>query len=244
MKINCDMGESFGVWTMGRDGEVMPYLHMASIACGMHASDPTVMTRTVRLAKQHNISIGAHPGYADLQGFGRRYVSMAANELKALFIYQIGALQAICQSENTKLTYVKPHGALYNAMMKDDDVFTALLAGLQSYSTELPLVIMAVPDYERYQSLATTYSITLWFEAFVDRSYADDGRLTPRSQPGALLSSLEDIEKQALQLIEQQSVTTLKGNILPVHADTLCIHGDGPLALPTAKLLHNRIASL
>ena len=244
MKINCDMGESFGIWKMGCDEEVMPHLHMANIACGMHASDPSVMTRTVRLAKQYNVSIGAHPGYADLQGFGRRYVPMSAKELKSLFVYQIGALQAICKSEDTELTYVKPHGALYNVMMKDDDVFKALLAGLQGYDTQLPLVVMAVPDHERYSNLAENYGIKLWFEAFVDRSYGDDGRLTPRSQPGALHTTVEAIEKQALQLIEQRSVTTPAGNTIPVHADTLCIHGDGPLALPTAKLLHNRVSRL
>ena len=244
MKINCDMGESFGIWKMGRDDEVMPYLDMANIACGMHASDPLVMTRTVRLAKQHTVSIGAHPGYADLQGFGRRYVPMPAEELKALFVYQVGALQAICKSENTALSYIKPHGALYNAMMKDDAVFTALLEGLQSYDVRLPLVVMAVPDHARYQNLAKTYGIKLWFEAFVDRSYGDDGRLTPRSEPDSSHTTIEAIEKQALQLIEQGSVTTPTGNTIPVHADTLCIHGDGPLALPTAKLLHDRVARL
>ena len=244
MKINCDMGESFGIWKIGRDEDVMPYLDMANIACGMHASDPSVMTKTVKMAKQHQVSIGAHPGYADLQGFGRRYIPMTSEELAALFVYQVGALQAICQSENTSLSYVKPHGALYNAMMKDDSVFTSLLAGLKSYDQSLPLVAMAVPDYARYQDLAESYGIKLWFEAFVDRAYGDDGRLMPRSEPGSSHITIEAIEKQAFQLIEQGSVTTPAGNTIEVHADTLCIHGDGPQSLPTAKLLHKKVVCL
>ncbi|WP_263080985.1 5-oxoprolinase subunit PxpA [Endozoicomonas sp. Mp262] len=244
MKINCDMGESFGIWKMGRDEEIMPYLDMANIACGMHASDPSVMTKTVKMAKQYQVSIGAHPGYADLQGFGRRCIQMMPEDLAALFIYQVGALQAICQSENTSLSYVKPHGALYNAMMEDDKVFTCLLNGLKNYNKSLPLVIMAIPDYSRYQDLAEAYGIKLWFEAFVDRAYGCDGRLVPRSEPGSLHTTIGAIEKQALQLLEQGSVTTLTGNRIPVYADTLCIHGDGSLALSVAKLLYDRVAHL
>ena len=242
MKINCDMGESFGIWSLGCDEDIMPYLDMANIACGMHASDPSVMTKTVKMAKQYQVSIGAHPGYADLQGFGRRYIPMKPSDLTALFIYQIGALQAICLSENASLDYVKPHGGLYNAMMEDDSVFIALLKGIQSYNPRLPLVVMAVPDFANYQDLAASYGVELWFEAFVDRAYDDNGRLKPRSEPDAMHASIEKVEKQALQLIEHGSLTTATGQIIPVHADTLCIHGDNPLALPTAKLLHDRAA--
>lgn len=240
MKINCDMGESFGIWSLGCDEDIMPYLDMANIACGMHASDPSVMTRTVKMAQKYQVSIGAHPGYADLQGFGRRFIPMKSSDLTALFIYQVGALQAICQSENTTLDYVKPHGALYNVMMKDDGVFTALLNGIKNYNDRLPLVVMAVPDFAKYQELAAAYGVELWFEGFVDRAYDDNGRLKPRSEPDALHTSIERVEKQALQLVEQGSVTTASGQIIPVHADTLCIHGDSLLALPTAKLLHDR----
>ncbi|UTV29847.1 5-oxoprolinase subunit PxpA [Photobacterium atrarenae] len=237
MKINCDMGESFGIWNMGNDAQVMPYLNMANIACGMHASDPTVMLNTVRLAKQHQVTIGAHPGYADLQGFGRRPLNLSQEELAALFIYQIGALAAICQSESMPLSYVKPHGALYNTMMKDDQVFTTLLAALHRYDASLPLVVMAVPNHDHYQAMADKYGIELWFEAFVDRAYDTDGRLMPRSEPGSSYHELTQIRRQATQLIEHGSVTTLEGEVIPVRADTLCIHGDGPQALPTAQLL-------
>lgn len=244
MKINCDMGESFGLWQLGCDEQVMPYLDMANIACGMHASDPVMMKKTVQLAKQHDVMIGAHPGYPDLQGFGRRFIAMDKDELAAFFIYQLGALQAICQSESVALSYVKPHGALYNAMMKDDDVFVALLSALQQYNADLPLVVMAVPDYRNYQDLATTYGIQLWFEAFVDRAYDDSGRLTPRSVSGSSLTTIEQIEQQALLLIEEQAVISLSGKKITIHADTLCIHGDGPLSLSTAQVLRARLNRL
>ena len=244
MKINCDMGESFGLWQLGCDEQVMPYLDMANIACGMHASDPVMMKKTVQLAKQHDVMIGAHPGYPDLQGFGRRFIAMDKDELAAFFIYQLGALQAICQSESVTLSYVKPHGALYNAMMKDDDVFVALLSALQQYNADLPLVVMAVPDYRNYQDLATTYGIQLWFEAFVDRAYDDSGRLTPRSVSGSSLTTIEQIEQQALLLIEEQAVISLSGKKITIHADTLCIHGDGPLSLSTAQVLRARLNRL
>ncbi|GHA09757.1 5-oxoprolinase subunit PxpA [Oceanisphaera arctica] len=237
MKINCDMGESYGIWQMGSDEQVMPYLDMANIACGMHASDPTVMLNTVRLAKQHRVSIGAHPGYADLQGFGRRNIAMSKDELAALFIYQIGALAAICTSESVPLDYVKPHGALYNTMMKDDEVFITLLEALKRVDPTLPLVVMAVPNHQKYQALANEHGITLWFEAFVDRAYDQDGRLVPRNVPGSSHHELEQIRQQARQMIEEGTITTLDGQTIFVHADTLCIHGDGPQALPTATLL-------
>ncbi|SJL82588.1 5-oxoprolinase subunit PxpA [Vibrio palustris] len=237
MKINCDMGESFGPWIMGQDESLMPYLDMANIACGMHASDPQVMLNTIRLAKQNGVTIGAHPGYHDLQGFGRRNISLSPDELHALFIYQIGALHLMCQSEGVPLCYVKPHGALYNTMMKDDTVFITLLKAMQQAAPSLPLVCMAVPNHDQYQQQAHQYGIKLWFEAFVDRAYADDGRLVPRKEPGSTYNDIDAIQAQALSLIHHNQVTTLTGHTVDVYADTLCIHGDGPQALPTAQLL-------
>ncbi len=242
MLINCDMGESFGSWELGQDQIIMPFIDMANIACGMHASDPNVMQRTVRCAKEHGVRIGAHPGYADLQGFGRRFIEMPLAELQALFIYQLGALSAICESENTQLSYVKPHGALYNAMMKSDDIYIALLQALAKYNAKLPLMIMAVPDYKRYQKMAEEYKINLLFEAFVDRSYQSDGRLTPRDQPGACHNDLETICEQAIRLVKKQSVISVDGSEVSIKADTLCIHGDGKLAAVVAEALKERLA--
>ncbi len=237
MLINCDMGESFGSWTMGKDALIMPYIDMANIACGMHASDPKVMKETVQLANKHNVKIGAHPGYADLQGFGRRHIAMSSEDLEALFIYQIGALQGICISEKTEISYVKPHGALYNDMMCSDVIFNTLLKALAQYNATLPLMIMAVPDKPRYIEMAKKHNIKLVFEAFVDRSYQKDGRLTARSAPHAVYTTLEDVLKQARGLIDQRQVVCVCGQEILVDAETLCIHGDGKLALEIAKKL-------
>lgn len=237
MKINCDMGESFGPWVMGQDQALMPYLDMANIACGMHASDPLVMLKTIRLAKQHNVMIGAHPGYQDLQGFGRRNIELADDELYGLFVYQIGAIQLMCVSEGQSLNYVKPHGALYNTMMKDDHVFEVLLRAMKQTTPSLPLICMAVPNQQKYQQKAKQYGIQLWFEAFVDRAYDANGRLVARNIVGSTYHDLDTIRNQALSLINHRQVTTLTGEILPIQADTLCVHGDGHQALPTAQLL-------
>lgn len=241
MLINCDMGESFGIWELGQDQVIMPFIDMANIACGMHASDPSVMLQTVRNAKAQNVKIGAHPGYNDLQGFGRRFIEMPLDELQALFIYQLGALQGICQSEGVQLSYVKAHGALYNAMMKSDAIFKALIEALAKYDATLPFMVMAVPDYQRYQEMARQHKVTLLFEAFVDRTYQQDGRLTPRSQPGACHRDLQSICKQAIRLVEQQSVLSIDNVEVPIKADTLCIHGDGALAVDVAKALYQQL---
>ena len=182
MLINCDMGESFGPWTMGQDALIMQYIDMANIACGMHASDPNVMKKTVQLANKYNVKIGAHPGYPDLQGFGRRHMTMQPEELESYVIYQLGALQGLCVSEKTEISYVKPHGALYNDMMHDDTIFNTLLKSVAKYNPSLPLMIMAVPDKQRYIEMANKHGITLMFEAFIDRTYQSDGRLTPRTK--------------------------------------------------------------
>lgn len=240
--INCDMGESFGSWELGQDQIIMPFIDMANIACGMHASDPNVMQRTVRCAKKHGIRIGAHPGYPDLQGFGRRFIEMPLAELQAFFIYQLGALNGICQSENAELSYVKPHGALYNAMMQSDDIFIALLQALAKYNPNLPLMIMAVPDYMRYKKIAAENNIDLLFEAFVDRTYQKDGRLTPRGRSGACHHDLETICEQAISLVNKQSVISEDGYEVSIKADTLCIHGDGKLAAAVAEALNVKFA--
>jgi 5-oxoprolinase (ATP-hydrolysing) subunit A len=241
MLVNCDMGESFGPWTMGQDALIMPYIDMANIACGMHASDPKVIQETVQLANAHNVQIGAHPGYADLQGFGRRHIAMSADELAALFIYQLGALQGICISEKTEIRYVKPHGALYNDMMRNDQIFNVLLKALAQYNPALPLMMMAVPDRLRYIEMAKNHNIKLIFEAFIDRSYQSDGRLTPRSAAHSVHTTLTDILAQADSLIEKRQVVSVCGKTVMVDADTLCIHGDGKLALEVAKKLRQRL---
>lgn len=241
MLINCDMGESFGPWQMGQDAMIMPYIDMANIACGMHASDPRVIRETIQLANEHNVQIGAHPGYADLQGFGRRHIAMSAEELESLFIYQLGALQGLCISENTEIRYVKPHGALYNDMMRSDEIFNTLLKALARYNSTLPLMMMAVPDRQRYVDMANEHNINLIFEAFIDRSYQKNGRLTPRSAPSSVHTTTDDILSQADTLIKDRKLVSVCGKTIEVDADTLCIHGDGKLALDVAKQLRQRL---
>jgi len=241
LKINCDMGESFGAWTMGDDSHVMPHIDMANIACGFHASDPLTMAKTVELALASGVAIGAHPSYPDLMGFGRREMSIAPAELKQLVIYQIGALNGICRALGAEVSYVKPHGALYNKMVVDEATFRAVLEAVSQYDAGLSLVVMAVPESENLTRLAREYGVNLLFEVFTDRAYDENGRLASRSIPGAVFHTDIEIERQARAIIERSAVITLEGAEIPVSADTICIHGDGPRAVQTAQLLRSLI---
>lgn len=235
MKLNCDMGEAFGAWTMGLDEQIMPFVDQANIACGFHASDPLTMSKTVALAAKHGVTIGAHPAYPDLVGFGRRNMDVAPAELKALIQYQIGALQGICAAHGTEVTYVKPHGALYNTMMSNFAVLETVMQAVSELDTSLILMVMAVPEAEQVKALAEKYQLPLWFEAFSDRLYTDEGRLTPRKQANAVHSSFERIEQQVLELSNTGHLTTESGASLEVHADTICVHGDGAHAVEAVK---------
>jgi UPF0271 protein len=235
MKLNCDMGEAFGTWKMGMDEEIMPYVDQANIACGFHASDPLTMSKTVALAKQHNVTIGAHPAYPDLVGFGRRNMDIAPTELKALIQYQVGALQGICKAHGAQVTYVKPHGALYNTMMADFSVLETVMQAVSELDPTLVLMVMAIPESDQVRALAEKYQLTLWFEAFSDRLYTDEGRLTPRKQSGAVHQTFDLIEQQVLQLSEQGALTTESGQLLAIQADTICVHGDGAHAVEAVQ---------
>lgn len=235
MKLNCDMGEAFGTWKMGMDEQIMPYVDQANIACGFHASDPLTMAKTVALAKQHNVTIGAHPAYPDLVGFGRRNMDIAPTELKALIQYQVGALQGICKAHGTRVTYVKPHGALYNTMMADFSVLETVMQAVSELDPTLVLMVMAIPESDQVKALAEKYQLALWFEAFSDRLYTDEGRLTPRKQSGAVHQTFDLIEQQVLQLSEQGALTTESGQLLAIQADTICVHGDGAHAVEAVQ---------
>jgi len=252
MKLNCDMGESFGAWKIGADAEIMPYVDMSNIACGFHASDPQIMSHTVELAVRHNVTVGAHPGYPDLAGFGRKEMVFSGDEIVNIVLYQVGALQAICRAHHTTVDYIKPHGALYNTMMRDRNVYQALLkavAILSSTSTStiapaIPLMIMATPDHLEYKKMADEYGVTLLFEAFCDRVYTDEGLLQPRHIDGAVHQNIDTIVSQAKKLIIDQAVSTCTGSSLSVNADTLCIHGDGALAIESANRIRDILSSL
>ncbi|QXO16453.1 MULTISPECIES: 5-oxoprolinase subunit PxpA [Vibrio] len=229
IKLNCDMGESFGAWTMGADDQVMPYVDMANIACGFHASDPHVMSKTIDLALQHDVMIGAHPGYPDLQGFGRRSMAFNEEEICELLIYQIGALKALCESKNAELGYVKPHGALYNDMMRDQSIFRAVVDAVSCFN--LPLMILASSNNQDYLDIADRYDVPLLFEAFADRTYLANGTLTPRSMPNAVLKNEDDILGQVQQIAHYGKVTSADGFVVPIEADTICVHGDNDEAI-------------
>ncbi|NAX21757.1 5-oxoprolinase subunit PxpA [Vibrio sp. V39_P1S14PM300] len=224
LTLNCDMGESFGPWKMGCDDKVMPWIDMANIACGFHASDPHVMSQTVDLAIRHGVQVGAHPGYPDLQGFGRRSISYPTNELSEMLIYQIGALKALCESKNTEVSYVKPHGALYHDMMKDLAIFEAVVDAVSCFN--VPLMILATSDSQAFFDIADKYEVPLLFEAFADRAYLGNGSLCPRSESGAVLTREEDIINQVRQIARYAKVTSKDGFVVPIEADTICVHGD------------------
>ncbi len=213
----------------GADEEVMPWIDMANIACGFHASDPHVMSRTIDLALEHEVMIGAHPSYPDLQGFGRRSLAMNEQEVSEIILYQVGALKALCESKNGQLSYVKPHGALYNDMMSDPSIFRAVVDAVSCFN--LPLMVLASANNQDYLDIADRFDVPLLFEAFADRTYLANGKLTPRSQPNAVLSSEEAILNQVRQIARYGKVTSSDGFVIPIEADTLCVHGDNPNAV-------------
>lgn len=225
MKLNCDLGESFGSWTMGLDAQVMPHIDQANIACGFHAGDPLVMQKTLALAKANNVSVGAHPGYPDLVGFGRRSMNCSTDEIIALVTYQIAAIDGVAKSLGIELDYVKPHGALYNDMMAKDAVREAILIALSRYHRPLKLMLQATPNIEQHKAQAKLYKVALLSEAFADRCYDDDGKLLSRTKTGAVHNK-DKMLAQVKQLKEQGSVTTINGNVLMLNADSLCVHGD------------------
>ncbi len=237
--LNCDLGESFGAWTMGMDDAVMPHIDQANIACGFHGGDPVVMQRTLQLAQEHGVSIGAHPSYPDLAGFGRRSMALSPSEIVATLTYQIAALDGMAQTQGLTLDYVKPHGALYNDMMKDDAIRHAIMDAVIGFHRPLKLMLQATTRADVHQAEAASRGLSLYFEAFADRCYDDDGALLSRARPGAVHSK-EKMLEQVQQLNETGTVTTVSGHTLELQVDTLCVHGDnleGVQAIETIKQL-------
>lgn len=225
LKLNCDLGESFGSWKMGLDEAVMPHIDQANIACGFHAGDPLVLQKTLTLAKANQVTVGAHPGYPDLVGFGRRTMKVSDAELKAMLQYQIAAIDGMATTQGLSLTYVKPHGAMYNDMMADAAMRKVIMQAIAEYHRPLVLMLQSTPQAEEHLAEAKEAGIELWFEIFADRCYADDGKLLARSQPGAVHNK-EKMLAQVKQLQETGTVTTVSGHTLNLRADTLCVHGD------------------
>ena len=227
MLLNCDLGESYGSWTMGLDAEVMPHVHQANVACGFHGGDPLTIQRTLALAARHGVSVGAHPAYPDLVGFGRRSMHLNHEEIVASVHYQVSALDGMARNVGVELEYVKPHGALYNDMMAKADVRSAIMEAMSAYHRPLKLMLQATPEAMQHAEEAAALGLSLLFEAFADRCYDDDGRLLSRARPGAV-HNRERMLDQVRQLQQEGSVTTVSGHCLPLSADSLCVHGDNP----------------
>lgn len=242
MKLNCDLGESFGAWTMGMDEKVMPFVDMANIACGFHASDPQIMSKTVLLAQTNKVEIGAHPAYPDLVGFGRRSMSCTPEEVESMLLYQIGALDGICRAYNCQVRYVKPHGALYNDMMADPNLLNTVMKTVSGYGG-VDLVIPATVNFREHLKQAERLRLTLRLEAFCDRAYDDRGQLLLRKVPGSVLKDTDDIIRQASDFAEKGGVTTVTGQWLPLPVDTLCIHGDNEESIRAASAIRAQLGS-
>ena len=225
LTLNCDLGESFGSWKMGMDEAVMPHIHQANIACGFHAGDAIIMRKTLEMAKANGVSVGAHPAYPDLQGFGRRSMNCSHDEIVAYVQYQVSALEGMAYNMGLKMDYVKPHGALYNDMMANDKVRAAVMQAVAEQKTKPALMLQAVPENELHQQEAEKLGLSLHFEAFADRCYDDDGKLLSRSKPGAV-HTREKMMAQVKQLCDEGTATTVSGHTLPLLANTLCVHGD------------------
>lgn len=222
--LNADLGESFGAWSLGADEALLELITSANIACGLHAGDPLVMARTVRLAQRAGVAIGAHPGYPDLQGFGRRAMALTPEEVEALVLYQTGALAAFARAEGAELTHLKPHGALYNQAARDRALADAIARAARAFSRDLILVGLAGSALIEAGEAA---GLRVAREGFPDRAYNADGHLRPRHMPGAVLESPPAVAAQAVAL-------ALEG-AGPLQIDTLCLHGDNPAVVDCAR---------
>ncbi|MBJ6142713.1 LamB/YcsF family protein [Hymenobacter sp. BT559] len=236
--LNCDMGESFGAWTLGHDAALMSYLTSANIACGFHAGDPAVMRQTVRLALQHNVAIGVHPGLPDLAGFGRRNMDISANETFEMVVYQLGALGAVARVEGGTLHHVKPHGALYNMAATNAALAQAIAEAVYKVQPELVLYGLAGSELTK---AGEKIGLRTAHEVFADRTYQANGTLTPRRQPDALITSAEAAIAQVLRMVQEGRVRTQQGSEIAIKADTVCLHGDGAHALEFAQQLNQAL---
>ena len=238
INLNADLGESFGAWTMGDDAALLQIVNSANIACGFHAGDPAVMQATVRLALAQGVSIGAHPSYPDLQGFGRRVMQMSSRDLQAMLLYQIGALQAIAAAEGGRVSHVKPHGALNNVACADKEVAATVVRAIQQLN---PSLMLLAPAHSALASAAETAGLPVRYEVFADRAYLDDGQLMPRARPGAVLHDAQACVDHVLRMVQAQAIVTATQRQLPCRIDSICVHGDGPEAVATARAVRQAL---
>lgn len=226
--LNSDLGESFGRYTLGMDDRVIPLITSANVACGYHASDPAVMEKTVAMAKEAGIRVGAHPGFPDLMGFGRRNMAVTPGEARAYVLYQLGALEGFCRSAGIRMQHVKPHGALYNMAAKDYELSRGICQAIKAFDKDL--IVLALSGGELARA-AEDMGLRIAREVFADRAYEEDGTLVGRGKPGAMITNEEEAIARVIRMVKEQKVTAITGKDIPIRADSVCVHGDGEKAL-------------
>jgi UPF0271 protein len=235
--LNADIGESFGRYELPGEDDLLSLITSANVACGFHAGDPMVMQRTVSAAAGRGVTVGAHPGYRDLIGFGRRELAASAAEIAADVVYQVGALDGFCRTAGTRVRYVKLHGALYHRAAEDKEVAKAVAFALRQLDQEL---VVLGPEGSAMLQAAHATGLDVAREAFVDRAYLPDGRLVPRGMPGAVLDDAEAIAERALRMVQDRYVVAIDGTRCIIRADSLCVHGDGPKAVAVVRAVRQR----
>jgi len=237
--VNCDMGESFGAYVLGVDHEVIKYVTSSNIACGFHASDPDVMAETVELCKQHNVMAGAHPGYPDLLGFGRRFMDVSETELVHSIIYQVGALKGFLDYFGLPLQHVKLHGALYNYLVNEEGLSITIASAIQKAFGDVIFLTLGTTKTSKLKTICRQQGIRLALEAFPDRNYTDDGELLSRKHREAVLKDHEEIARRATRMVKEKGVTSINGKWIDMDIDTLCIHGDNAESIEAARMIHD-----
>jgi UPF0271 protein len=230
--LNSDVGESFGPWKIGHDEALMPSITSANIACGFHAGDPTVMRQTIALAKRHGVAVGAHPGFPDLPGFGRREMQLSTNEVEDLVLYQLAAIAGVAAAEGVRLQHVKAHGALYNMAARDAGLARAIARAVAVF--DQTLILFGLPQSALLREGADA-GLRVAAEIFADRTYESDGSLTSRRVPGSVIHDPARVVQRAIDMVSKRQVTTTDGSVIALEADTLCLHGDTPGAADLAR---------
>ena len=239
--LNTDAGESFGRGVLVDEGQLFRYVTSANIACGFHAGDPVSIWRSVRTAKSLGVAVGAHPGFPDLMGFGRREMSLAPEELRSYVIYQLGALESFLRVEGMRMQHVKAHGALYNMAWVRGDYARALAEAVHSYD---PKLILVAPYGSAMARAAEELGLRVAFEGFIDRGYTSDGRLAPRGTPGALITDIDRVLERVVSIVDKGVVISVDGRPVEVRAHTLCIHGDSPGAIEIARAVNQKLREI
>lgn len=239
--LNCDLGEGYGDFRVGNDEETMPHITSANIACGFHAGDPMVMANTIGIAKKCSVAVGAHPGYPDLQGFGRREMKLVREEIKQYTLYQIGALEGFARAAGVQLQHVKPHGALYNKAAKDEETAEGIVEAVMAFDKAL---IVFAPPNSIFAKVAVNAGLRVACEFFADRAYNADGSLVSRQRPNSIINDPKKLVERALRALKERSVLTADGKVVSLsEVQTICVHGDTPAAVKLVKAMKSGLVA-